>query len=88
MEALAGIASAKGVSAAQLALAWALARRSDLVPVVGARTLLQLEETLGALRIVLSLDDMARIEAAFPREAIAGTRYLPHLMKMLDSEET
>ena len=86
VEALAEIAREKGVSASQLAIAWALARRRDLVPVVGARTPAQLEETLAALRIALSEGDLARIEAAIPPGAIAGTRYLPVLMKMLDSE--
>lgn len=86
VNALSAIAKEKGVATAQLAVAWALAKRSDLVPVVGARTVAQLDETLAALRIALSAEELARIEAAVPPAAIKGTRYLPMLMKMLDSE--
>ncbi len=74
------------MTTSQLAIAWALARRADVVPVVGVRTSTQLEETLAALRIDLGAEDIARIEAAVPAQAVAGTRYLPMLMKMLDSE--
>lgn len=84
VDALAAIAAEKQVTASQLAIAWALAKWTNLVPVVGARTLDQLESTLAALRIQLSAEDVARIEAAVPPEAVAGTRYLPQLMKMLD----
>lgn len=80
------IAAEKHVSTSQLAVAWARARHADLVPVIGARTVAQLEETLGSLDLVLVPDDLVRIEAAFPPAAIAGTRYLPALMKLLDSE--
>jgi len=86
VDALAAIAAEKQVTASQLAIAWALAKRTDLVPVVGARTMDQLESTLAALHIQLSAEDVTRIEAAVPPEAVAGTRYLPQLMKMLDSE--
>ena len=72
VDALGPVAAEKDVTTSQLA--WALARRADLVPVVGARTLGQLEETLAALRIVLTPADIARTEAAIPRDAIAGTR--------------
>ncbi|WNG45291.1 aldo/keto reductase [Archangium minus] len=86
VDALARIAAEKAVATSQLAIAWALARRKDLVPVVGARTVAQLSETLAALSIELSAEDLARIEAAVPQEAVAGTRYLPRLMELLDSE--
>jgi aryl-alcohol dehydrogenase-like predicted oxidoreductase len=86
VEALARIAAEKSVSTSQLAIAWARARREDLVPVVGVRTLAQLEESLASLRITLTAEDVARIEAAIPPHEIAGTRYLPALMKLLDSE--
>ena len=63
-----------------------LAKRSDIVPVVGARKRTQLTESLGALEIQLSAEDIARIEEAVPPEAVAGTRYDQRLMRMLDSE--
>ena len=84
--ALGKIAKDKGVTNSQLAIAWVLAKRSDIVPVVGARKRTQLTESLGALEIQLSAEDIARIEEAVPPEAVAGTRYDPRLMRMLDSE--
>ncbi len=88
VEALGAIAQDKGVTTAQLATAWVLAQGSSIIPVVGARTRAQLQETLGALSITLSADDLARIERAVPADAVAGTRYDEHLMRMLDSERT
>ncbi|MCE9673965.1 aldo/keto reductase [Myxococcus stipitatus] len=86
VNALAAVAQEKGCSPAQLAIAWALSKWKDLVPVVGARTVAQLQDTLMALQVKLGADDVVRIEATVPPEQIAGTRYLPMLMKMLDSE--
>jgi aryl-alcohol dehydrogenase-like predicted oxidoreductase len=70
----------------QLAIAWALARGDDVVPLIGARTRVRLEEALGAFRITLSPDDLARMETAVPPGAISGTRYGAPQMAMLDSE--
>jgi aryl-alcohol dehydrogenase-like predicted oxidoreductase len=83
---LAEIARAKGVRPAQLAIAWVLAKGSFIVPVVGARTRAQLAESLGALHVELSAEELAEIEALVPAEAVAGTRYDAGQMKMLDSE--
>jgi len=81
------IAAGKGIAPAQLAIAWALARRNWIVPVMGARTRKQLAETLGALKVHLSADEMAQIEAAVPAGSVAGTRYDAHQMQVLDSEK-
>jgi aryl-alcohol dehydrogenase-like predicted oxidoreductase len=81
------IASGKGITPVQLAIAWVLARRSFIVPVIGARTRAQLAETLGALEVKLSLEEIAAIEAAVPAAAVAGTRYGGDQMRMLDSEK-
>ncbi|MEA2599596.1 MAG: hypothetical protein QOF89_588 [Acidobacteriota bacterium] len=86
VEELEKLAAEKGVRPAQLAIAWVLAKGESLVPVVGARTRTQLAESLGALEIELSPADLARIEEAIPASAVAGTRYDPHQMRMLDSE--
>lgn len=86
VDALATIAPEKGVTTSELAIAWAHARRADLVAVAGVRTLAQLEDSLAALRIQLMTEEMTRAEVAFPPDEIAGTRYLPALMKLLDSE--
>ena len=88
IEMLQTLASEKGVTASQLAIAWVLAKRPAIVPVIGARTRLQLEESLGALRVQLSADDLVHIEEAVPASAAAGTRYDAHQMRILDSERS
>jgi aryl-alcohol dehydrogenase-like predicted oxidoreductase len=80
------IASEKGMTPSQLAIAWVLAKGSSIVPVIGARKRTQLTEAFGALQFELSEDDIARLEEAIPSAAVAGTRYDEHQMKMLDSE--
>jgi len=85
-EALARLAAARGAKPAQLAIAWVLARGEDVVPLVGARRRDQLADALGALDLLLSPADLAEIEAAVPASAVAGERYDPHQMAMLDSE--
>jgi pyridoxine 4-dehydrogenase len=86
VEALRGIAEAKGATVAQLAIAWVLARGGDVVPLVGARNREQLREALGALEVTLAPDDLARVENAVPADAVAGSRYDAGQMAMLDSE--
>lgn len=75
VEAVKGLAEARGLSAAQLALAWVLHQGGDLVPIPGTRRVATLEENVAALDVVLSADDLAAIEAVFPRGAAAGERY-------------
>ncbi|HEX4031411.1 MAG TPA: aldo/keto reductase [Terracidiphilus sp.] len=81
------IAAARGISTAQLALAWVLAKSGSIIPVMGARKRTQLAESLAALDVKLSTEEIAQIEAAVPQEAVAGTRYDAHQMRMLDSEK-
>ena len=81
------IAATRGITAAQLALAWVLAKGGSIVPVVGARKRTQLAESLGALEVKLSAEEIAEIEAAVPAHAVAGTRYDAHQMHALDSEK-
>lgn len=83
---LIGLAEQKGATASQLAIAWVLAKGRGIVPVIGARTRPQLQESLGALALELTPAEMARIEEAIPQSGVAGTRYDAHQMKMLDSE--
>ena len=87
VEALRAIAAARGASVAQVAIAWVLARGSDIVPLVGSRRRDQLDEALGALDIDLSDGDMSEIEKAVPRDAAAGDRYAAAQMAHLDSEK-
>ncbi|MGX1269836.1 aryl-alcohol dehydrogenase-like predicted oxidoreductase [Streptomyces phaeoluteigriseus] len=86
MDALREIAERKGVSVAQIAIAWVLAQGEDIVPLVGARTRERLTESLGALDVVLEAADLAAIEAAVPADAAAGERYAAAAMAHLDSE--
>ena len=57
-----------------------------IVPLIGARRRTQLAESLGALQVELSREDMTRIEEAIPASAVAGTRYDAQQMRVLDSE--
>ena len=86
VDALQKLAAEMSVRPSQLAIAWVLAKGQNIVPVIGARTRAQLEESLGALRVKLSSVDLARIEDAISPSAVAGTRYDEHQMRVLDSE--
>jgi aryl-alcohol dehydrogenase-like predicted oxidoreductase len=86
VEALRAIAAKRGISVPQLAIAWALSRGEDIVPLVGARRRDRLAEALGALDISLTAEELARIERAAPPGAIAGERYPAEQMATLDSE--
>jgi len=86
VETLQKLAADKGATPSQLAIAWVLAKGKNLVPVIGARTRTQLDESLGALDVQLSAADLAHIEQALPPDAIAGSRYGEEQMRNLDSE--
>ncbi|MGW3359674.1 aldo/keto reductase [Streptomyces bungoensis] len=86
VESLRKIAEQKGVTVAQIAIAWVLGRGEDIVPLVGARTRDRLAESLGALDVTLDEADLAAVESAVPADAAAGDRYAPAQMAMLDSE--
>jgi len=86
VEALRVIANVKGTSVAQIAIAWVAAQGDDIVPLVGSRRRLQLDEALGALDVTLTQADLAAIEQAVPKGAAAGERYAPGQMASLDSE--
>jgi aryl-alcohol dehydrogenase-like predicted oxidoreductase len=86
VESLRAVADAKGVSVAQVAIAWVRSRGDDIVPLIGARTRERLCEALGALDVELSAEDLERIERAVPPDAAAGSRYDERQMAHLDSE--
>ncbi|MEO6919478.1 MAG: aldo/keto reductase [Collimonas sp.] len=86
LEVLRTIADSKQATVAQIAIAWVMARGSDIVPLIGARRRDRLAESLGAMTIQLSAGDLARIEAAIPVDAAAGDRYAAASMAHLDSE--
>ena len=78
------IAADKGVTPAQLALAWVLAQGDDLVPIPGTKRVDRLEENLGALDVTLTPDDLSRIAAVFPAGAAEGLRYPEAAMSALN----
>jgi aryl-alcohol dehydrogenase-like predicted oxidoreductase len=86
VDTLGTIAKERGVTVAQLAIAWVLAQGDDIVPVIGARKVVRLHETVAALDIHLTADELATIESAVPADAVAGDRYAEAQMAMLDSE--
>jgi aryl-alcohol dehydrogenase-like predicted oxidoreductase len=87
VEKLRALAERKGVTTAQLAIAWVLAQGPDIVPLVGARTRERLAESLGALEVALSSGELAEIARVLPPDAAAGTRYAAAQMAHLDSEK-
>jgi aryl-alcohol dehydrogenase-like predicted oxidoreductase len=67
------IAAEKGVTPAQLAIAWVLARGDDLVPIPGTKRRTYLEQNAGAVEVELTRDELERIDAELPKPA--GERY-------------
>ena len=86
VDAVRAIADEQGVTVAQLAIAWVLARGSDIVPLVGARRRDRLAEALGALSVRLDDATLAALETAVPPGVAAGNRYPDAAMATLDSE--
>jgi aryl-alcohol dehydrogenase-like predicted oxidoreductase len=82
----AAFAKDRGMTPAQLAIAWVLAKQPTLVPLVGAKTQAQLGDALGALDKPLASAELARLDELLPASAFAGERYSPEQMKHLDSE--
>ncbi len=80
------IADGRGVTAAQLAIAWVASRGEDIIPLIGTKRRDRLAEALAALDLPLSQDELAVIEAAVPADAVAGQRYEPAQVATLDSE--
>jgi aryl-alcohol dehydrogenase-like predicted oxidoreductase len=86
ISALESAALERGVTPVQMAIAWVMTRGEDIVPLLGARTVKQVNELLGALDVNLDDDEAERLEQAVPAERIAGTRYDKVAMTHLDSE--
>lgn len=82
VELVGGIARRKGVTPAQIALGWLLARRPWIVPIPGTRRRERLVENLGAAGVELTAGDMAEIEAAAARVSVRGARYPEHLERL------
>jgi aryl-alcohol dehydrogenase-like predicted oxidoreductase len=78
------IAARKGLTRAQIALAWVLAQRPWIVPIPGTTKLHRLDENIGAAGVVLSADDLREIDDALARVTIEGARYPEKLQKLVD----
>lgn len=76
------IAVAHDASAAQVALAWLLAQGEDIVPIPGSKRRATLEDSMKAAELVLSAEELARLDAASPRGGTAGPRYGERAMAM------
>jgi aryl-alcohol dehydrogenase-like predicted oxidoreductase len=83
---LEAIAAGKGVTPTQLALAWILAKRDDIVPIPGTKRRTYLESNAAAADLELTGEEIADLEAAFPIGAAAGPRYSPAVLQMIDRD--
>ena len=81
---LEALARERGVTAAQLALAWLLAQGEEIVPIPGTKRRKYLEENAAAADLTLSRSDLERIEAAVPKDGIAGERYSAESAALVD----
>jgi len=84
MAALAEIAEEKGITPAQLALAWVLAQGEDIVPIPGTKRRKYLEENALAVDLKLTAEDLRRLSEVFPFGAVSGTRYPEHMMNLVN----
>jgi aryl-alcohol dehydrogenase-like predicted oxidoreductase len=77
------LAGKKGCSPAQFALAWVLAQGNDMIPIPGTKRVRYLEDNMGALSVQLTNEDLKQTEDRFQRVAVAGERYAPDMMALL-----
>jgi aryl-alcohol dehydrogenase-like predicted oxidoreductase len=77
------LAAQKGVTPAQIALAWLLAQKPWIVPIPGTTKLHRLEENIGAAAVELTPDDLRDIDGALSKVTVQGARYPEHLQKLV-----
>ena len=77
------IANEKGCGRAEVALAWLLSRGQRVIPIPGTKRRRWLEQNARAVDVTLTEDEIARLDAAFPLGAAAGTRYPEAQLKTL-----
>ena len=78
------IAKEKSCTPSQLALAWVLAQGEDIVPIPGTKRRKYLEENAAAVDIQLSAAQVEELDSIFPADAVAGERYVPHMMAFVN----
>ncbi|MBK18452.1 MAG: aldo/keto reductase [Rhodospirillaceae bacterium] len=81
---LESFAAEKQSTAAQICLAWLLAHNDNVFPIPGCKSRKHLDENLDAIEIVLTEDDLARLDRIFPKDAASGDRYPPGGMKRVN----
>jgi aryl-alcohol dehydrogenase-like predicted oxidoreductase len=79
------LAGQRGVTPAQLALAWVMAKGEDIVPIPGTKSPKRLEENAGAADVKLSAADVKELDNAISRDAVRGERYPEAMMGMLNN---
>lgn len=84
VDAVAGLAQARGCSVGQLALAWVLAQGEQIVPIPGTKRRSYLDENVAALDLRLDAAELAQIDQVFPRDAVAGSRYPPAMLHLVN----
>jgi aryl-alcohol dehydrogenase-like predicted oxidoreductase len=84
VEPLRRLATAKGCTPAQVALAWVLAKGRDIVPIPGTKRVKYLEENVGATRVALSPDEVRALDEAIPPGTAQGERYAEGAMRMVE----
>jgi aryl-alcohol dehydrogenase-like predicted oxidoreductase len=84
VERVGDLAKARGVTSAQIALAWLLHQKPWIAPIPGTTKLSRLEENLGAAKVALSREDMARIDAALADVKVVGERYPAPMQAMVN----
>jgi len=87
VKALNEVARSKNATASQVCISWVMSRGAEIIPLIGARRRTQLAESLQALDLKLTPEDVAQLERAIPPNAVAGTRYGEEQMRHLDSEK-
>jgi aryl-alcohol dehydrogenase-like predicted oxidoreductase len=85
VEKIKSIAAEKKCTPSQLALAWVLAQGEDIVPIPGTKRRKYLEENVAALDVMLSAEDLERIEVVAPKGAAAGLRYPAAMMSSISN---
>jgi len=76
------VATRKGATPAQIALAWVLAQGTDIVPIPGTKRVKYLEDNVGAVDVVQNASDLAELDAI--KDNVAGARYTPEMMAMVE----
>jgi aryl-alcohol dehydrogenase-like predicted oxidoreductase len=82
---VAELAEQRGLTPAQLALAWVMAKGEDIVPIPGTKSPRRLEENAGAAELELSADDIEELDNAISPEAVRGARYTEEMMGLLNN---